>query len=134
MSRNAVLLLVILLSLSIVTTSGAMAMPTNTLTILPKDCKVMTGEELSLTLDGHIPSDAIVKWNVNSGTIVSILPGQNASFIAPSRPTVATIYASLYAGNSGMKTTIIRQCTITSLNRVPNGLANAAGIDHFLGD
>jgi hypothetical protein len=123
MSRNIALIAVILFSLSIIPTSGAVAMPTHAVNILPEDCTLLAGEELSLTLDGFIPPNAVVRWDVNEGGITSVLPGWNALFIAPSQPSEVTISVSISAGVSGAETVITRQCNVTSLNNAPNGFA-----------
>ena len=129
MSRNIVLTLVLLLSFTINFPSSAEAMPTNTLTILPKDCRIPVGEEMPLTLDGFIPPHTVVSWNVNEGGITSVLPGLNAIFVAPSKPAVVTISVSLSPAVPGMQTPITQQCTVTSLNSMPNRLAQVTGMD-----
>lgn len=124
MRRNVVFIVAILLSLSITATSGAMAMPTNTVTILPEDCKMLVGEELSFSLDGLISSNAVVSWDTSSGGITSVMPGRNALFIAPSEPEVVTI-SVLISGERGTETLITRECIVKSLNQAPSGLAQA---------
>lgn len=129
MSRNIALLFALLLLLSISIPSSAGAMPTNTLTILPGDCRTLVGEELPLTLDGDIPPNTIVRWGVNSGGITSMLTGSDAVFIAPPTPMVVTISVSLSPAKPGMESPITRQCIVTSRNSAPRGLAQAAGMD-----
>ena len=123
MSRNVVLIVALLLLLSINLPSSAVAMPTNTLTILPEECSMLAGEELSLTLDRHIPPDAVVSWDVDKGSITSVLPGSNAVFIAPSKTAAVTISVTISSRLPGAETLIMRQCIIRSPNDAPRGLA-----------
>lgn len=129
MPRNVVLIAVLLLSLPIIAPSSAVAMPANTLTILPADCKLLVGQELLLTIDGFIPPSAKVTWDVSRGGITSMLPGQEAILVAPSEPMVVTISVSISSAVPSKETPITRQCIITSLNKAPTGLAEATG--HF---
>ena len=129
MPRNIVLIVALLLPFSINIPSSAAAMPTNTLAILPGDCRIRVGQELPLTLDGFIPPNTTVNWDVTSGGITSVLPGWNAIFVAPSKPTVVTISVSISPAMPGMESIITRQCIVTSRNGAPNGLAQARRID-----
>jgi hypothetical protein len=128
MSRNVVLIVALLLALSIDLPSSAVAMPTDTLTILPEDCKILAGKELSLTVDGVIPSNTTINWDASDGGITSVLPGSDAIFIAPFKSTVVTISVSISPAVPGMESLITRQCIVTSPNRAPDGVAQAAGM------
>jgi hypothetical protein len=127
MRRNVVLIAAILLSLSITATSGAMAMPTNTVTILPTDCKMLVGEEISFSLDGFISPNAIVSWEASRGGITSVMPGRNALFIAPSEPELVTISVFI-SGGRGTETLITRECIVKSLNQAPSDLAQGPDV------
>jgi len=122
MSRKIVLTVALLLLLVISFSSSAGAMPTNTLTILPKDCQISAGEELSLTLEGRLPPNAVVSWDVNDGGITAVLPGLDAVFVAPGHPAVVTVTVSISSDVPGLETPITRQCIVTSSSSAPRGL------------
>jgi len=84
MYRNVILMTSLALLLPIITACGSTSTPTNTVTILPKDCRMMTGEQMPLALDGLIPPNASISWDANGGGIISAPPGLNALFIATS--------------------------------------------------
>jgi hypothetical protein len=126
MSRNIALIIALSLLLSLNLPTSASAMRTNTLTILPEDCRMLAGEEMILTLDGSIPPNAVIRWDVDKGGIVSTPPDLNAIFVAPLESEVVTISVSVYSSTLGSETPIIRQCIVTSTNSVPSGLAQAA--------
>ena len=125
MSRNVVIIVALLLALSIDLPSSAVAMPTNPLTILPEDCKILAGKEMSLTLEGAIPSNTIISWNVSDGGITSMLPGSEAIFIAPFKSTVVRISVSISPDLPGTENLVTRQCIVTSPNSAPDGVAQA---------
>jgi hypothetical protein len=125
MSRNVVLIVAVLLALSINLPSSAVAMPTSSLTILPEDCKILAGKELSLTLDGVIPSNTTISWDASDGGITSVLPGSEAIFIAPFKSTLVTISVSISPAVPGTESLITRQCIVTSPNSAPDGVAQA---------
>jgi hypothetical protein len=123
MSHKVVLIVALLLSFSISIPPRVVAMPTGVQTILPEDCMVLAGKELTLTLDGAIPPNTTVSWAVTHGTIVSVLPGVNALFIAPSKPMIVTISIFLSPALSSRNTPLTRQCVVTSPNSAPRGMA-----------
>lgn len=125
MSRKVALILALLLSFPIIVASRTGAAQSNTLTILPEDCRMLAGEEMELTLDGRIPANATISWGVNNGGIVPTSPGLNAIFIAPSESEVVTISVSISSDKLNSETTITRQCIVTSTKSVPSGLAEA---------
>ena len=125
MSRNVVLIVAILLALSVIP-SSAVAMPTNSLTILPEECKILAGKELSLTLDGTLPSNTTIIWDASEGGITSVLPGTEAIFVAPYESTVVTISVSMSPAAPGPEGVITRQCIVTSPTSAPDGVARAA--------
>lgn len=125
MSRNVVLIVAILLSFSINLPSSAVAMPTDTFTILPEDCKVLAGKEVSLTLDGAIPPDTTIQWEASDGGITSMLRGSEAIFIAPFKSALVTISVFLSPAIPGVENPVTRQCVVTSPNSAPDGMAQA---------
>ena len=132
MPRNVALMIVILLSLLTTTPSGRVVLPTKPVSILPKDCRLLAGEEISLRLEGSVPSNAIVNWEASSGGIISVPPEQDALFVAPSQTAVVTISVSVSPAIPGLKTPITRQCIITSPSNAPRDVALLTGIDMFL--
>lgn len=132
MSRNVVLIVAVLLALSVNLPSSAVAMPTNSLTILPKNCKILAGKELSLSLDGVIPSNTTINWDTSDGGITSVLPGSEAIFIAPFKSTVVTISVSISPAVPGTESVITRQCLVTSPASAPDGVALAPGLNSLI--
>jgi hypothetical protein len=128
MSRNVVIIVAVLLALSINVPSSAVAMPTNTLTILPEDCKILAGKEMSLTLNGVFPSNTTINWDASDGGITSVLPGMEAVFIAPYKSTVVTISVSIWPAAPGMESVVTRQCIVTSPTHAPDGVASAPSL------
>lgn len=122
MSRNAALIVVILLFFSVAPTSGVVAIPASTLTILPENCTVRAGEELPLILDGFSPGMS-VHWDVDSGGITSVLPESNAIFVAPFEGGTVTISVSISFSASGPKRVVTRQCNIIAPVNAPRGMA-----------
>jgi hypothetical protein len=132
MSRKVALILTLLLSLPVIVAYRTGATQNNTLTILPADCKMLAGEQMTLALDGFIPPNAVINWNVNNGGIVPMSPGSSAIFIAPSESEVVTISVSISAGTPNSETLITRQCIVTATKSVPHGFAKATeGSDFF---
>jgi len=132
MHRNIVLIFLFSLSLPVIVACGG-TVSLSPVTILPEDCHLIVKQEMSLTLDGFIPPQAIVRWDVDQGDITFVLTGLDAVFVAPSEPTVVTISASVTPEVPGIKTPITRQCVVTSLNRAPSELAQTDGFEGFFG-
>ena len=107
-------------------------MPTNSLTILPEDCKILAGKELPLSLDGVIPSNTTINWDASEGGITSVLPGSEAIFIAPFKSTVVTISVSISPAMPGTEQVITRQCIVISPAHAPDGVALAPGLSFLL--
>ena len=129
MPRNVVLTIVILLSLLTTAPSGRVALLAKPVSILPKDCTLFAGEEIPLTLEGSVPSHAIVHWEASSGGIIAMLPERNALFVAPSQPAIVTISVSVSPAIPGLKTPLTRRCIITSPNNAPRDVALLTGMD-----
>lgn len=130
MPRNVALIFLILLSLPIIA-AGESAAVSAPITILPQDCRMLVKQEMSLTLNGVIPRQAVVHWEADQGEILFVLTRAEAIFIAPSKPGIVTISASVTLPASGTKTPITRQCVVTSLNKAPHGLAQADEFEDF---
>jgi hypothetical protein len=112
MLRNFALIIVLFLVISIIPASRPITTQNGNLTILPEDCRILVGEELSLELGGSLPSSAIVTWDVDSGSVASVLPGSDAVLVAPTTPSVITVYATITGTKSGRWIYITRQCIV----------------------
>jgi len=95
---------------------GNVATPTNAVTVLPKDCRLLVNEQMPLALDGLVPPNAVISWEANAGSIVSAPPGLNALFIAPTQPALVIISVSITSGTPSVQIPITRECIVTSLN------------------
>lgn len=113
MPRNISLLVFLSLLLPGVAACGNVATPTNSVTILPKDCRMTVNEQMPLTLDGLIPPNGVITWEADGGSIISAAPGLNALFIAPSQPAIVTVAVSISSGTPGVEIPITRQCIVT---------------------
>ena len=106
--------IVISLALPIAVAFGNLATPARPLTIFPEDCELPVNGEMLLTLDGLLPSAAVVTWDVDQGGIGSVLPGRNAMLVGTSAPAVITVTASISPALPGLPSKITRQCTVTA--------------------
>jgi hypothetical protein len=93
---------------------GNVATPTNAVTVLPKDCKLLVNEQMPLALDGLVPPNAVISWEANAGSIISAPPGLNALFVAPMQPTVVVISVSISSGTPSVQIPITRECIVIS--------------------
>ena len=125
MTRNAALIFMILLTLPIITACGSHVTPFAPVTILPEDCHLFVNEELSLTLDGFIPPHAVIRWVADQGDITFVVQRLDAVFVAPPEPAVVTISATVTSPLFGTYTPMTRQCAVTTMNKAPDGLAQA---------
>lgn len=116
MFRNAALIIVLCLTLTMVTASEPILTQSSTITILPEDCIILAGQELHLEIRGSLPDEAVVTWDVDYGEIVSLLPGSSAVLIAPATPTIITVYATITDATPGQWTYINRQCIVSLPN------------------
>lgn len=116
MFRKGILTSALSVSLLFLAACGTTSTPTNAVTVLPKDCRVLIGEQMPLALDGLIPPNAVISWEANYGSIISAPPGLNALFIAPPDPAVVTISVSITSGTPSVEIPVTRQCIVTSLN------------------
>ncbi|MBN2116689.1 MAG: lamin tail domain-containing protein [Anaerolineales bacterium] len=116
MSRKIVLSIAVSLSFLSAAACGIVSTPTNAVTVLPKDCRMLVGEQMPLTLDGVVPPNAAINWESNAGSIIFAPPALNALFIAPPKPAVVTISVTITSGTPGIQIPITRQCIVTSLD------------------
>jgi hypothetical protein len=114
MSRKVALLL--FASLFFVAACGNVATPTNTVAVLPRDCKMQVNQQMPFSLDGVISPNAVVSWEANAGSISFAPPGLNALFTAPAQPTVVTISVTISSGTPSVQIPITVQCYITDNN------------------
>ncbi len=112
MFRNFALIAVLTLVLSIIPASGSVSAQNEIFTIMPEDCSILAGQELSLELKGSLPSQAVVTWQVDYGTVASVLPGSNAMLVAPNTPSIITIYATVTDTKPGRWIYVTRQCIV----------------------
>jgi hypothetical protein len=98
------------------TACGTTATPTNAVTILPKECKLLVGEQIPLALNGRVPPNAVISWEADRGSIISAPPGLNALFIAPLEPAFVTISVMISSGTPGAQIPVTRECIVTSPN------------------
>jgi hypothetical protein len=103
-------------------------MPTDALVIQPEECKILGGEELELGLEGSLPPNTAVEWNVSDGGVMSMLPGWTATFFAPSRSTTVTISVYVSPAIPGVENPITRQCIVISPVTAPDGVAAAPSL------
>lgn len=68
------------------------------LRILPQDCSVTPGEQVSLALDGTLPQNAKIQWQASQGSILSAGLNISAVFTAPSAQGDVTISAIVETG------------------------------------
>lgn len=115
MHRN-VLLIFIFLMLPAISACGDVATPTNSVNLLPKDCRLRVNEQMPMTLDGMVPPNAVINWEVSDGSIVSSPPGLNALFFAPAQPAVVTISVSITSGTPSMQIPVTRECIVTGMD------------------
>lgn len=112
MFRNFALIVVLFLVISFVPACGPVTTENGILTILPEDCRILAGEELSLELGGSLPSSAVVTWDVDLGSVASVLPGSNAILVAPADPSVITVHATVSDTKPGRWIYVTRQCIV----------------------
>jgi len=130
MKQKYNLILIVSLIIPGIVACGNVATPTNDVTVLPKDCRLLVNEQLPLTLDGLVPPNAVISWEANAGSIISTPPGLNAVFFAPPQPTVVTISISISSGTPSLQIPIARQCIVTSSDgTLPQSVAPQSAVD-----
>ncbi len=120
MQRQHLLFILVTLSLSAsLAGCGNPASAASLVKILPDICQASVGQQIPLTLDGIIPPNATINWEVSDGGIAFTQPGLNALFTAPLTPTIVTVSVSITSGTPGVELPITRQCTVLPLDATP---------------
>lgn len=70
----------------------------NQVDILPADCTLEPGSEMTLALDGHISDNAIVTWQADRGSVAFTGQGLNVVYTAPQTPGDVNISAIITSG------------------------------------
>jgi hypothetical protein len=70
------------------------AQPVAQVDITPGDCALGPGEQITLSLTGVIPSDALIQWSTSGGVVLAQNQGLNAVFTAP--PQAGDVQISVY--------------------------------------
>jgi hypothetical protein len=78
--------------------------------IIPTDCNLQVNQQVSLSLDGTIPQNARINWQVTAGSIVSSGLKVNAVFTAP--VTAGDVTVSVIIDTGTPTPSITRTCTI----------------------
>lgn len=86
--------------------------------ILPTQCALMVGEQVSLALDGHIADNAVVIWQADRGSVAYTGQGLNAVFTAPQTTGDVNISAIISSGTP-IPQSLTRTC---SVNDTPGGM------------
>ena len=79
--------------------------------ITPGDCVLSPGEQVTLSLTGVIPSDALIQWSTSGGVVLAQNQGLNAVFTAP--PDGGDVQISVY-----ISTNLTPSSPITRICRV----------------
>jgi hypothetical protein len=107
---------------------GNVATPTNAVTVLPKECRLLVNEQMPLALDGLVPPNAVISWEANAGSIISAPPGLNALFVAPAEPALILISVSISSGTPSVQIPVTRECIVTSLTDEAGVTTNVSDI------
>jgi hypothetical protein len=129
MLRKIVLIVAVSLSFLSMAACNSVATQTNAVTVLPKDCRMLVGEQMPLTLDGLIPPNAVINWESNAGSMIFAPPALNALFIAPPEPAIVTISVTITSGTPGTEIPVTRQCIVTTKDNPQLQSVPATGSD-----
>lgn len=129
MSRKIVLIIAVSLFVLSMTACSSVATQTNAVTVLPKDCRMLVGEQMPLTLDGLIPPNAVINWEANAGSMIFAPPALNALFIAPPEPAIVTVTVTITSGTPGTQIPIMRQCIVTTKDNPQLQSVSSTGSD-----
>ena len=105
-------------SLLFIAACGNVATPTNSVAVLPKDCKLQVNQQMPFTLDGIISPNAVINWEASAGSISFAPPGLNALFTAPPQPAVVSISVTISSGTPSVQIPITHQCIVLDENGV----------------
>lgn len=118
---------VTLVTLLLAACNGGGATPTvveKSLRILPAECQVPAGGQISLSLSGTLESDATVRWGASDGSILTSPPGWTSVFIAPAEVKKVTIIAYITTSVPGSPRTVERDCYVTTPMSSPTPAAS----------
>ena len=86
--------------------------------ILPTQCVVNAGGQVSLALDGHIADNAIIVWQADRGSIAFTGQGLNAVYTAPQTAGDVNISAIITSGTP-IPQSLTRTCTVNDSSGGP---------------
>lgn len=88
--------------------------------ILPLDCRVDSGSSVALSLDGVLPQNAGIRWEVSAGSIVSTGQGLNSVFTAPNIAADVIVSAYISSGTPGSSSEpVTRNCSVVAPTFTP---------------
>lgn len=106
--------IIIVLALSL---AGCANQSTVQVGIMPTECTLETGGQMTLALDGHIADSAVVVWQADRGSVAYTGQGLNAVYTAPQTPGDVNISAIITSGTP-IPQSLTRTCHVNT-----NGLA-----------
>jgi hypothetical protein len=83
------------------------------LSILPKDCRLTVSQQIGVSINGVITSQAQVAWSAQRGLIVKNPEDFGALYTAPTEEGLDQITVSVAPSHSGGAETLILNCEIT---------------------
>ena len=104
--------------------AGAACQPSGTvspvpLSILPKDCKLAVSQQIGVSINGVITSQAQVMWSAQRGLIVKNPEDFGALYTAPPDGGMDQITVSVAPSHSGGTETLVLNCEITGGEQPP---------------
>ncbi len=88
----------------------------NQVGILPTQCALTVGGQVTLTLDGHISDNAVIIWQADRGSVAFTGQGLNAVYTAPQTPGDVNISAIITSGTP-IPQSLTRTCSVdTDIN------------------
>lgn len=107
-----------ILSVLVLTLTGCTGQVTSQVGILPIDCVLDLGEQLTLALDGHITDNAIAVWQADRGSIAFTGQGLNAVYTAPATPGDVNISVLITSGTP-IPQSLTRTCSVNAGGTAP---------------
>ena len=115
MSDNRIHQTFVLLVLALLLTSCAsQSASAGQIGILPTQCTLEVGGQMTLALDGHISDNALVVWQADRGSITFTGQGLNAVYTAPQTPGDVNISAIITSGTP-IPQSLTRTCTVDDI-------------------
>lgn len=111
MKRRRIYHLFVLFSLAL-TGCGTQTASAGQVGIVPTQCVLKVGAQVSLSLDGQIADNAIIVWQADRGSVAFTGQGLNAVFTAPQTPGDANISAIITSGTP-IPQSLTRTCSVT---------------------